>query len=185
MFNFLKIDKGTLRNFLKILGVGPNPKRRQRKSIENFKKTIKSVSFPWVFAQYIWNACVRDCAYNLLIVAWILEHFPFWGICRGYVCLIVLNLLLDADPRPFSPTRNRLFKKSFFWSGTRDFYLFSFSETSIASPFGIYMSQVSNRNIWTRCEICSKLTIKTPERGLTKWSNTLKQFVGNRRRIIW
>ena len=27
-----------------------------------------------------------------------------------------------------------------------------------------------------QCEICSKSTIKTPERH-TKWSNTLKQFV--------
>ena len=29
---------------------------------------------------------------------------------------------------------------------------------------GNYMFQVNNRNIRTRCEICSKLTIKTPER---------------------
>ena len=28
---------------------------------------------------------------------------------------------------------------------------------------GIYLLKVNNRNIKTRCEICSKLTIKTPE----------------------
>ena len=30
---------------------------------------------------------------------------------------------------------------------------------------GIYMFKVNNRNTRTRCEICSKLTIKTTERG--------------------
>ena len=31
-------------------------------------------------------------------------------------------------------------------------------------PVGIYMFRVNNRNTTTRCEICSKFTIKTPER---------------------
>ena len=31
------------------------------------------------------------------------------------------------------------------------------------SPVGIYLLKVNNRNTRTRCEICSKLTIKTPE----------------------
>ena len=31
-------------------------------------------------------------------------------------------------------------------------------------PAGIYMFKVNNRNTRTRYEICSKLTIKTPER---------------------
>ena len=33
-----------------------------------------------------------------------------------------------------------------------------------ANPAGIYLLKVNNRNTRTRCEICSKLTIKTPER---------------------
>ena len=31
-------------------------------------------------------------------------------------------------------------------------------------PVGIYMLKVNNRNTRTRFEICSKLTLKTPER---------------------
>ena len=31
-------------------------------------------------------------------------------------------------------------------------------------PVGIYLLKVNNRNTRTRCEICSKLTVKTPER---------------------
>ena len=32
------------------------------------------------------------------------------------------------------------------------------------NPAGIYLLKVSNRNTRARCEICSKLTIKTPKR---------------------
>ena len=34
----------------------------------------------------------------------------------------------------------------------------------ISFPAGIYLLKVNNRNTRTRCEICSKLTINTPER---------------------
>ena len=33
------------------------------------------------------------------------------------------------------------------------------------NPAGNYMFKVNNRTTRTRCEICSKLTMKTPERG--------------------
>ena len=32
------------------------------------------------------------------------------------------------------------------------------------NPASIYLLKVNNRNTRTRCEICSKLTIKTPQR---------------------
>ena len=35
-------------------------------------------------------------------------------------------------------------------------------EEPLEEPVGIYMFKVNNRNTRTRCEICSKLTIKTP-----------------------
>ena len=35
--------------------------------------------------------------------------------------------------------------------------------TSIDVPAGIYFFKVSNRNTRPMCEVCSKLTIKTPE----------------------
>ena len=39
------------------------------------------------------------------------------------------------------------------------------------TPAGIYLLKVNNRNTRTRCEICSKLTIKTPERRKVKVKN--------------
>ena len=41
-----------------------------------------------------------------------------------------------------------------------DQHWFNFLESF---PVGIYLLKVNNRNTWTRCEICSKLTIKTAE----------------------
>ena len=38
------------------------------------------------------------------------------------------------------------------------------------NPAGIYLLKVNNRNTRTRCKICSKLTIKIPERR--HWSRS-------------
>ena len=35
---------------------------------------------------------------------------------------------------------------------------------SLPTPLNIYLLKVNDRNTRTRCEICLKLTIKTPER---------------------
>ena len=40
----------------------------------------------------------------------------------------------------------------------------SFQRKPNLIPAGIYLLKVNNRNTRTRCEICSKLTINTPER---------------------
>ena len=40
----------------------------------------------------------------------------------------------------------------------------NFCLNNVQIPAGIYLLKVNNRNTRTRCEICSKLTIKTPER---------------------
>ena len=47
---------------------------------------------------------------------------------------------------------------NFFWNVLSNHF------TKHIYPVGIYMFKVNNRNTRTRYEICSKLTIKTPER---------------------
>ena len=44
------------------------------------------------------------------------------------------------------------------------------SKLKIKTPADIYPLKVNNRNTKTRCEICSKLTLKTPERR--HWSRS-------------
>ena len=42
-------------------------------------------------------------------------------------------------------------------------FLLEHQQTPLDDPAGNYMFKLNNRNTRTRCEICSKLTIKTPE----------------------
>ena len=41
-------------------------------------------------------------------------------------------------------------------------------------PAGNFMFKVNNRNTRTRCEICSKLTLKIPER---RWDETASRVI--------
>ena len=43
-------------------------------------------------------------------------------------------------------------------------------------PAGTYLLKVNSRNTRTRCEVCSKLTIKTPERRHWHHSGVFKIF---------
>ena len=43
-------------------------------------------------------------------------------------------------------------------------FIYFLKNTEKAYPAGIYLLKVNNRNTRKRCEICPKLTIKTPER---------------------
>ena len=43
-------------------------------------------------------------------------------------------------------------------------FQFNSKNTRTKNPVGIYMFKVNNRNTRTRCEMCSELTKKTPER---------------------
>ena len=46
------------------------------------------------------------------------------------------------------------------------------------SPVGDYIFKVNNRNSRSRCKICSKLTIKTPERRLSLPSENIGKPYG-------
>ena len=45
--------------------------------------------------------------------------------------------------------------------------------SNVAHTADIYLLKVENKNTRTRCEICSKLTIKTPERHHLRCSGAL------------
>ena len=59
---------------------------------------------------------------------------------------------------------------SWFFAFTLNINLESHSSIT-NTPADIYLLKVNKRNTRTRCEICSKLTIKTPERR--RWLNVL------------
>ena len=59
-----------------------------------------------------------------------------------------------------------MFRTSHSEKKVRDRLQISFLIVSeqLTSPANSYLFKVNNRNTRTRCEICSKLTVKTPER---------------------
>ena len=61
---------------------------------------------------------------------------------------------------------NRIIALRFSISNTKWLRLDLYKLSLRNNPAGIYLLKVNNRNTRTRCEICSKLTIKTPERRL-------------------
>ena len=48
-----------------------------------------------------------------------------------------------------------------------------------ACPAGNYMFKVNNRNTSTRCEICSNLTIKTPDDAIVNFEQVNAGWVGS------
>ena len=66
------------------------------------------------------------------------------------VCLLNVMLLITMKMKIIKNESHRLSRLS--------------KKQTIHYPAGIYLLKVNNRNTRTRCEICSKLTIKTPER---------------------
>ena len=55
-------------------------------------------------------------------------------------------------------------QKSLPWAPTNTFAEEYIQFRKWATPAGIYLLKLNNRNTRTRCEMCSKLTLKIPER---------------------
>ena len=72
----------------------------------------------------------------------------------GYVVLMSLLLILRRFSQKFRVLS--YFKRA--------------GACGIGNPAGIYLLEVNKRNTRTRCEICSKLTIKIPERRQWRYS---------------
>ena len=72
--------------------------------------------------------------------------------CRNIPQFLILNILLAYLQSISLGQRDGVFVES------------TNKHQMKAIPAGIYLLKVNNRNTRTRCVICSKLTIKTPER---------------------
>ena len=52
------------------------------------------------------------------------------------------------------------------------------------NPPGIYLLKLNSRNTRTRCEICPKLTLKTPERRAAYFTPCSSVFIVNFEQVI-
>ena len=85
---------------------------------------------------------------------------------ENYIMILLrTSFALYIHYHEFKPTRRYNFhRKKYEWNRLS----INHDESGYSiNPTSNYMFEVNNRNTRTRCEICSKLTIKTPERR--KW----------------
>ena len=75
--------------------------------------------------------------------------------------------LMDQKIKPSAKTSGRSFS---ILSSSNNKHLLEIKGNLKANPANIYLFKVNNRNTRKRCEICSKLTIKTPVRRFSSAS---------------
>ena len=118
------------------------------------------------------------------------RHSPFWTVGRVLSCFSIFTFFNSENFSIFTEggykyglkgtlaqvfLKNKYFQTSLFqgrvyMAALRLFqdhiviYCCQYFYYNTSIPVGIYLLKVNNRNTRTRREICSKLTIKTPER---------------------
>ena len=100
----------------------------------------------------------------------------YWNFCKTQVLEVKFNIGAISI---ISKWRSIFFNYELnIWK--RGIKFRSRNHQNVNNPAGIYLLKVNNRNTRTRCEMCSKLTIKTLERRYWRRSGV---FIGNFERI--
>ena len=116
----------------------------------------------------------------------------WWGL-TPHLILLSNELNFNRSLRQRRSQNLKLFNKTFDWalikvSLSANFFWWYFLPRVLLSllltlnithiqhaiPAGIYLLKANNRNTRSRCEICSKLTLKTPERR--HWCRSIVNF---------
>ena len=104
-----------------------------------------------IFKQRIWHRCFPVNFVKFLRTSFFIEHL-LWLLLERSMKILQCTLL-DVFDRASMKTKHYIFSLLI----VPPLYKY---------PTGNYMFKVNNKNTRTRGEICSKLTIKTPERDL-------------------
>ena len=112
---------------------------------------------------------------NITLIRWSTTwKVSKYGVFSGpYFPVLGLNTeIYGVNLRIYRKIRTRKYSVSghFSRSGGIWYYILGWSWIILHST-GNYLFKVNNRKTRTRCEICSKLTIKTPERRLIPCSS--------------
>ena len=106
---------------------------------------------------------------HLCHYAYVMSFFSFQYYFRIYAILSTNfpneNLSLhkrDHESSCFSSDHNDFL--SIIWYPSISMYVYSCRFSVFNTPTGIYLLKVNNRNTTAMCEICRKVTLKTPER---------------------
>ena len=97
---------------------------------------------------------------NLTSAYLLISFFILFGVCKQRMHFTCSGVVQKTVVPNFVTTHAEIPLQ--IYNETLQHFTNSSSQNTI--PTGNYMFKVNNRNTRTRCEICSKLTIKTPER---------------------
>ena len=107
-----------------------------------------------------WSSCLTIfCQKFWFSQFWLKSFNPFDMLFQNFKFTYIISYqswITEFEPKP-------LLKKIGF-SSQIFIILNKLPDFDKFSPVGIYLLKVNKRNTRTRCEICSKLTIKTPKR---------------------
>ena len=91
----------------------------------------------------------------------------FWCLLGEWKLINLLKILLILELKSGDHPGSQFFYKCAYYCLVTPGVLH-------LNPVSIYLLKVNNKNTRARCEICSKLTIKTPERR--QWHSSLKNW---------
>ena len=114
------------------------------------KKRLWYRCFPVNFVKFLRTLFLQNTSERLFLTALRWKHLQQW--------LTTKSRYLLWQSSPFLMILRDLGNASVLFANLRASY-----------PAGIYLLKFNNRNTRTRCKICSKLTIKTPERRLASF----------------
>ena len=149
----------------------PKCKLRLGQKSLNLTRNYFSVSSPWVHTNMssmyryqshgLKNSPSKNCVSILSIEIQAYGRVNLLPMTMLDTCCIALELIFK---KLFS--RNSYIYSELFLSTSLFCCCFNLVESAfrLSFPVGIYLVKVNNRNTRIRCEICSKSTIKTPER---------------------
>ena len=117
------------------------------------------------------------------------------NLCFKIVITQVINLFFYINKRYGAPPLKIIFFRSYcqrlyfrvnwYYLETNIYILYNITLKVIVNPAGIYLFKVSNGIIITMCEICSKLTKKTPERRHNVFLASLLLTLNRFHTLLW
>ena len=133
----------------------------------NLNKKAGDNNFLWPISTQMVAIAVFLFSKKIRVLIYVLWNFKWINFCADYVLWIwrvffLFFLIIRAKYRNISLARNLIYRIYLWNSHPRNSTYVKNKKSLWKIPAGNYVLKVNNRNTRTKCEICLKLTIKTP-----------------------
>ena len=118
----------------------------------NSKMTLRNFSKSWTSAKVVYKNFQGPLFSVVALLLYLVVFTPDSGVCLSLFQIYMMQL--------FCENNERLSQNTPLWTFDRVLI----RPPRLTCQAGIYLFKVNNGNTKTMCEICSKFSIKTPER---------------------